>query len=196
VNWRNLGFVNVAGTDEVGRGCIAGPVYAAAVILRPETRIQGLTDSKLVPSERRIELAEKIKNKALCWAVAWSSVEEIERLNILRASLLAMSRAVESLSVIPEMVLIDGIHRIDGPWPQKTLIGGDLICKPISAASIVAKVARDTLMAQLHEEYPVYAFKENKGYGTARHLEAIAKFGPTIVHRKTFAGVKEYISQG
>jgi ribonuclease HII len=196
LNWRNLGFVNVAGTDEVGRGCLAGPVYAAAVILRPETRIKGLTDSKLVPSERRIEIAEQIKWKALCWAVAFATVEEIETINILRASLLAMRRAVEALTVPPELVLVDGIHKFDGPWNQKTIIGGDLICKPISAASIIAKVSRDRLMAELDEKFPGYAFREHKGYGTSKHHKAIAKLGPSLIHRKTFAGIKEYYPEG
>ena len=196
MNWRNLGFANVAGTDEVGRGCLAGPVYAAAVILRPESRIRGLTDSKLIPFERRLEIAEEIKSKALCWSVAFATVEEIEKINILRASLTAMNRAVKTLSVRPELVLIDGIHKIDGDWNQKTIIGGDLICKPISAASIIAKVARDLFMADLDEKYPGYAFKEHKGYGTPKHLEAIAQLGPTVIHRKTFSGVKEYFSEG
>lgn len=196
MNWRNLGFVNVAGTDEVGRGCLAGPVYAAAVILRPETRIRGLTDSKLIPFERRTEIAEQIKSKALCWSVAFASVEEIETINILRASLLAMKRAVEALTLAPELVLIDGIHKIEGEWNQKTIIGGDLICKPISAASIIAKVSRDRFMSELDEKYPGYAFNEHKGYGTPRHHEAIAKLGPCLIHRKTFAGVKEYYPEG
>jgi ribonuclease HII len=194
IDWRRLGFSLVAGTDEVGRGCLAGPVYGAAVILRPEIRIKKLADSKLIEPELRIEIAERIKAHALCWAVSFATVEEIETHNILRASLLAMRRAVESLAVVPELVVIDGNQKIGGPWRQETYIKGDLRCQPISAASIIAKVARDLLMAQLDEKYPGYGFREHKGYATAVHRKAISNLGPCEIHRKTFSGVKEYLT--
>jgi ribonuclease HII len=194
IDWRRLGVSLVAGTDEVGRGCLAGPVYGAAVILRPDIRIKKLTDSKLINSELRIEIAEEIKRGALCWSVSFATVEEIETHNILRASLLAMRRAVEALSVVPELVVIDGNQKIGGPWKQETYIKGDLRCQPISAASIVAKVTRDLVMVELDIKYPGYGFGDHKGYGTPVHRRAIAALGPCAIHRKTFSGVKEYFS--
>jgi ribonuclease HII len=196
VNWRKLGVSVIAGTDEVGRGCLAGPVYAAAVILCPDSRLRGLTDSKLIKPELRTEIAEQIKMKAKCWSVGSASVEEIEGFNILQASLLAMRRAVEGLKICPEMVLIDGNKKIGGPWAQATYVQGDLRCQPISAASIIAKVARDIHMVEFDEKYPQFGFGKNKGYGTPDHHEAIAKYGITPLHRKTFAGVREYIRKG
>jgi ribonuclease HII len=196
INWRKLGFNRIAGTDEVGRGCLAGPVYAAAVILRPEPtsefRIRGITDSKLIPSELRSKIAKQIERKALCFAVASATVEEIDSINILRASLLAMRRAVTALEHCPEFVVIDGNQRIGGTWEQATFIKGDLRCAPIGAASILAKVARDLFMEELDEKFPGYGFKNHKGYGTPEHRKAIKNLGPCPFHRRTFAGVSEF----
>jgi ribonuclease HII len=196
LDWQSFGLTLVAGVDEVGRGCLAGDVYAAAVILRPEARLTGITDSKLIAPEKRLVLAERIKSESVCWAVGIAAVEEIEQINILRASLLAMKRAVESLSRKPELLLIDGDYGIQGEWLQKTVVKGDLRCKLIGAASILAKTARDLYMAELDEKYPGYHFAAHKGYGTPVHREAIRTLGPCAVHRKTFAGVREYCADG
>lgn len=181
------------GVDEVGRGCLAGPVFAAAVIFREGEELKGLTDSKLISEKRRNELAILIHGAhQVC--IASASVEEIDQLNILNASLLAMRRAVEGLKVSVGHVLVDGNKKIPGlVLPQTTVVKGDLRVPVISAASIVAKVYRDQLMKDLSESYPGYGFEIHKGYSTAFHKKSIAENGPTQVHRRTFSGVKEFL---
>jgi ribonuclease HII len=179
----------VCGVDEAGRGPIAGPVYAAAVILDPAKRVNGLADSKVLTAERRAVLAERIKERAIAWAVAHASVEEIDRINILRASLLAMRRAVESLSIQPHEALIDGQMCPDLPCLARAIVDGDATHKPISAASILAKTARDAEMCALHDRFPQYGFDQHKGYATAEHLEAVGRIGPCEIHRRSFYAV-------
>ena len=179
----------VCGVDEAGRGPLAGPVTAAAVILDPLRRINGLADSKVLSPERRAVLAERIKERAIAWAVAHASVEEIDRINILRASLLAMRRAVDLLGVAPQEAWIDGTMCPDLPCPARAIVDGDATHKPISAASILAKTARDAEMCALHERFPQYGFDQHKGYATAEHLEAVGRLGPCEIHRKSFRAV-------
>jgi ribonuclease HII len=180
----------ICGVDEAGRGPLAGPVYAACVILQKCDPIEGLADSKVLTSERREELAIQIRDRAAGWAVASASVEEIDRINILRASLLAMRRAVEQLVLEPHEVLVDGLHCPDVRFPVRAIIDGDALVAEISAASILAKTARDALMRQLHELYPDYGFASHKGYSTPEHLEALRRFGVCPIHRRTFAPVR------
>lgn len=180
----------VCGVDEAGRGPLAGPVYAACVILRESDPIAGLADSKVLSHERREELASQIRNRAVAWAVASASVEEIDRINILRASLLAMRRAVEQLAIEPQEVLVDGLHCPEVRFPVRAIVDGDALVAEISAASILAKVARDALMVQLHELYPDYGFARHKGYSTPQHLEALQRFGVCPIHRRSFAPVR------
>lgn len=177
----------VCGVDEAGRGPLAGPVYAAAVILDPARQVRGLADSKVLKAERREVLAERIKERASAWAVSFASVEEIDRLNIFQASMLAMRRAVEALGVRPEEAWIDG-NRCprELPCPAKAFVDGDARMKPISAASILAKTARDAEMRGLHERYPAYGFDRHKGYATADHLDALGRTGPCEIHRRSF----------
>ena len=179
----------VCGVDEAGRGPIAGPVYAAAVILDPGRRVNGLADSKVLTPERREVLAARIKERAIAWAVAYASVEEIDRINILRASLLAMRRAVEALKMVPYAVLVDGNLCPDQPCPARAIVDGDATEKPISAASILAKTARDGEMCALHDRFPHYGFDQHKGYATAEHLEAVGRHGPCEIHRRSFYAV-------
>ncbi|MFI5322441.1 MAG: ribonuclease HII [Thermodesulfobacteriota bacterium] len=178
-----------AGVDEVGRGPLAGPVVAAAVILPEVFTLEGLDDSKKLTHLQRLEMLKKINSTALALAVGIVDHEEIDSINILRASLLAMEKAVNHLHRKPDFLLIDGNQRTSLPIPQKTIIKGDSRCCSIAAASIVAKVARDELMVQYHELYPQYNFKTHKGYATREHLEAIRKYGPCPIHRKSFRGV-------
>lgn len=180
--------------DEVGRGCLAGPVYAAAVIFRSEALHELVTDSKLLSEKRREELAEKILAEHHV-GIGSASVEEIEQLNILNAALLAMKRAVEQLGVSGGHVLVDGNKKIPNlpGFAQTTIVKGDLRVAPISAASIVAKVTRDRLMKDLGVQYPAYGFEIHKGYSTPVHKKSIVAHGPCIEHRKTFAGVKEFV---
>lgn len=182
----------VAGVDEAGRGPLAGDVYAAAVILNPAHPISGLTDSKKLSESKREALAIEIKEKALAWCIASSSVQEIDTLNILQATMLAMTRAVEGLSVRPELVLIDG-NRVPKQLmiSAKAIIKGDLTEQSISAASILAKTARDASLMLLHQTYPDYGFDKHKGYGTALHLSKLQELGPTPVHRQSFAPVRQ-----
>ena len=175
--------------DEAGRGPIAGPVYAAAVILDPARQVRGLADSKVLAPERREVLAERIKERAIAWSVAHASVEEIDRINILRASLLAMRRAVESLSIQPEEAWIDGNMCPDLACAARAIVDGDATHKPISAASILAKTARDAEMAALHDRFPQYGFDQHKGYATPEHLEAVGRLGPCAIHRRSFYAV-------
>ncbi|MAA75226.1 MAG: ribonuclease HII [Salinisphaeraceae bacterium] len=180
----------VAGVDEAGRGPLAGPVVAAAVILPDDADLPGLTDSKKLTAARRVALAGQIRGQALAWAIAQASVEEIEQLNILRASLLAMRRAVLSLARSPESVVVDGNQLPDLPMPARSIVGGDGLVASISAASVLAKVDRDARMAALDAVYPVYGFARHKGYGTREHLDALAQFGPCPIHRRGFAPVR------
>ena len=179
----------VAGVDETGRGCLAGPVYAAAVILPRHHGIKGMDDSKKLTPEEREALVPKIQRKAVAWAVGVASLEEIERLNILHAALLAMQRAVESLGVPPASLRVDGVHAPRVACPVETIVGGDGKVGSIMAASILAKVARDAEMRRLHEAYPGYGFARHKGYGTPEHLLALRERGPCPIHRRLFGPV-------
>ena len=182
--------VLVCGVDEAGRGPLAGPVYAAAVILDPAKRINGLADSKVLTAERRDVLAERIKERATAWSIASSSVEEIDRLNIFHASMLAMRRAVEGLAVRPASAIIDGNACPPGlSCPARAIVDGDATERPISAASILAKTARDDEMCALHDRFPHYGFDQHKGYGTAEHLQALGRVGPCEIHRRSFYAV-------
>ena len=183
------GAARVAGVDETGRGCLAGTVYAAAVILPRWHGIKGLDDSKKLTREDREELAPKIRARALAWAVASASLEEIERLNILHAALLAMSRAVAALQLAPASLKVDGIHAPKVGCPVETIIGGDAKVGSIMAASILAKVDRDAEMQRMHQQFPAYGFAQNKGYGTPDHLRALREHGPCAIHRRLFAPV-------
>lgn len=185
----------LCGVDETGRGPLAGPVYAAAVILGPRTVIAGLNDSKKLSARQREALAEEIRERAIAWAVASASVEEIDRINILRASLLAMQRAVEALSVPPTQVLVDGLYTPPTACPSQAIVRGDATVAAISAASILAKVERDALMLQLHAEHPQYGFDQHKGYSTEFHLIALRRHGPCIHHRRSFAPVRELLPE-
>jgi ribonuclease HII len=180
----------VAGVDEAGRGPLAGPVVAAAVILNPNDLIDGLADSKKLTEKQRNHLAEQIKNRALCYSIAEASVEEIDRLNILQATLLAMQRAVNGLSQTPELVLIDGNRLPRLKVPAQAIVKGDSKIKAISAASILAKVTRDAIMQSYQEEFPQFSFHLHKGYGTSLHIEEIKQFGYLDIHRRTFNPVK------
>jgi ribonuclease HII len=187
----------ICGVDEAGRGPLAGPVFAAAVVFPPGRRVpNGIADSKLLSAQRRDKVARVIKERALAWAVAWASVEEIDSLNILQASLLAMRRAVESLNLSPDEVLLDGIHCPVLAVPARAVIDGDAKIKVISAASILAKIARDAEMCRLHQRFPQYGFDEHKGYPTPRHLAALRRYGPCEVYRRSFAPVRELLERG
>lgn len=186
-------FTHVAGVDEVGRGCLAGPVVAAAVILDPANPIEGLRDSKKLAPHRREELAQEIKAKALAWAVAEMGPEVIDEINILQATLRAMKLAVERLSVEPDFVRVDGNKLPRWKWLSEAIVKGDDLVPEISAASIIAKTTRDAYMVRMAERYPQYGFEHNVGYGTEVHIEALHRFGPTPIHRKTFAPVTEVI---
>jgi ribonuclease HII len=178
------------GVDEAGRGPLAGPVYAAAVILDPKRRVNGLADSKVLDAPRREVLAARIKERAIAWSIAFSTVEEIDRLNIFHASMLAMRRAVAGLAVPPQHALIDGNSRPPGLSCAATaIVDGDAKVKCISAASILAKTARDAEMTALHDRYPHYGFDKHKGYGTPEHLQALGRVGPCEIHRKSFYAV-------
>ena len=194
IDWRKFGPAPVIGVDEVGRGCLAGPVYAAAVIFDSGELQNTVTDSKLLSEERREELALLIKEKHKV-GIGYATVEEIDEINILQASLLAMKRAIENLGVTSGHVLVDGNQKIPNlvGFEQTTVIKGDLRAAPISAASIVAKVTRDNLMKDLGAKFPVYGFQEHKGYSTPVHKKSIVENGPCDHHRKSFAGVKEYV---
>lgn len=181
----------VAGVDEVGRGPLAGPVVTAAVILDPDNPIAGLADSKKLTEKRREMLVPLIKEHALAWAMGRAEPDEIDELNILQASLLAMKRAVEALSVAPEHVLVDGIHAPKLNCPITTIIKGDQSEPAIAAASILAKVARDQEMVALENVYPGYGFAKHKGYPTKQHQQALLTLGVTDIHRRSFAPVKK-----
>lgn len=180
----------IAGVDEVGRGPLAGPVVAAAVILDPARPVAGITDSKRLSARRRERLAASIRERALAWAIAECTPAEIDRLNILQASLLAMQRAVAALIPAPVSALVDGNHLPALPCPARALVGGDGREPAIGAASILAKVHRDGLMLALHERHPGYAFDRHKGYPTPLHLERLRTHGPLPEHRRSFAPVR------
>ncbi|KGQ58307.1 Ribonuclease HII [Gallibacterium anatis] len=184
----------IAGVDEVGRGPLVGAVVTAAVILDPERPITGLADSKKLSEKKRLLLAEEIKEKALAWSLGRAEATEIDQLNILQATMLAMCRAVQGLHIQPDFVLIDG-NRIPKNLgiAAQAVVKGDSLVAEISAASILAKVARDQEMIELHQRYPEYGFDRHKGYPTALHLENLAKYGILPEHRKSFAPVKQYI---
>lgn len=183
---RRFGFAHVAGVDEVGRGCLAGPVMAAAVILDPARHIAGLADSKTLTRLQRERLHDQVLARAIAWAVAAIAPDEIDRIKIQQATLRAMQRAVLSLSPLPDMVLVDAF-RIPGlPMAQHSVIGGDRRAAAIAAASIVAKVMRDRYMDRLEADDPRYGFGRHKGYGTADHLAAVARYGYSAAHRRSF----------
>jgi ribonuclease HII len=185
----------ICGVDEAGRGPLAGPVYAAAVILDAARPIEGLADSKKLSEARRDTLAPLIRQRAAAWAIAHASVEEIDTLNILRASLLAMKRAVLALQVRPEEVWVDGLHCPDTGLPSRAIVKGDGTVAAISAASILAKTARDQAMVELHARYPQYGFDAHKGYPTPAHLAALREHGPSVMHRRSFRPVKELVER-
>ena len=186
----------ICGADEAGRGPIAGPVYAAAVILDPDNPIEGLRDSKKLSEKQRDALAPIIKEKAKAWAIASCTIEEIDELNILWASMLAMRRAIEALAVSPTKALIDGNRIPKGlAIPAEAIVKGDDKVQEISAASILAKTARDAVMLDLHEQYPEYGFDRHKGYPTAYHLQQLEKFGITPVHRRSYGPVRKILEK-
>lgn len=185
----------ICGVDEAGRGPLAGPVVAAAVILNPARAIAGLDDSKKLTERKRERLFDEIRQHALAWCICEASVEEIDQLNILRATLLAMKRAVEGLSIAPTEVLVDGNFVPSIATPARAIVGGDASMAEISAASILAKTARDRTMVALHAEFPLYGLAQHKGYPTAAHLAALQTHGVACIHRRSFAPVKALLAQ-
>lgn len=181
----------IAGVDEVGVGPLAGPVVAAAVILDPDNKIYKLRDSKILTANQREILFEKIQKKALSISLGMASVEEIDELNIFHATMLAMERAIKGLTLIPELIMIDGRSSPKISLPVKTIVQGDKIIKSISAASIIAKVTRDRLMNEYHHQFPHYRFDKHKGYSTKEHQSLLKAFGASPLHRRTFQRVKE-----
>jgi len=185
----------IAGVDEAGRGPLAGPVVAACVILHPRRPIPGLADSKVLSPGRREVLAERIRERALAWAVAEATVAEIDTHNILRATLLAMARAVDALGLDPDEILVDGLHCPAVRFRVRAIVRGDATIPSISAASILAKTVRDAAMVRLHASHPDYGFDRHKGYPTPEHFEALRRFGPSAVHRRSFAPVREALDR-
>lgn len=185
----------LCGVDEAGRGPLAGAVYAAAVILDPSRPISGLADSKVLGAARRESLAEAIRRDSLAWAIATATVDEIDAMNILRASLTAMARAVEALGMVPDDIVVDGLHVPRMQWPCRALVKADRLVPAVSAASILAKTARDEEMIALDASFPGYGFASHKGYPTAAHLAALRELGPCAIHRRSFAPVREAIAQ-
>ncbi|MGN0518637.1 MAG: ribonuclease HII [Acutalibacteraceae bacterium] len=180
------GFENVCGVDEAGRGPLAGPVCAAAVILPHGLIIDGVNDSKKLSEKKREQLFDIIKENSLAWSVAWASVEEIEEINILNATMLAMKRAVEGLSIKADYAIIDGNKTPDLDIPCQSIVKGDAKSMSIACASILAKVSRDRLLKEMAVQYPQYQFEKHKGYGTKLHMELIRQYGPSPVHRRSF----------
>lgn len=180
----------ICGVDEAGRGPIAGPVYAAAVVLDPRRPIEGLADSKRLGARRRETLAALIRERSVAWAVATATVDEIDRINILHASLLAMRRAVEALGLVPDEAWVDGNRCPALPCAARAIVGGDRLHPVISAASILAKTERDREMRRLHLLYPAYRLDRHKGYPTAEHLALLERHGPAAIHRRSFAPVR------
>lgn len=192
--WRGQGLGLICGVDEAGRGPLAGPVVAAAVIMPTGPALPGLKDSKQLLPETREILDAEIRSRALAFAVMEVGAREIERLGILAASLKAMVLAVKALTVFPEMVLVDGNQPLPLDYPQQPVVKGDDRCPAIAAASILAKVHRDRRMVAYHRDYPQYNFARHKGYATAEHLEALQCWGPCLIHRRTFKGVREWLT--
>lgn len=194
--WFHCGGIKlkICGCDEVGRGSGAAEIYVCAVILDPTRPIEGLADSKKLSAHKREILADKICEKSLAWCMAKADLKEIEQLNVHYATLLAMKRAIEGLHIKPDRVLVDGKYKPDIVLPTEAIIKGDEKIPSISAASILAKVLRDKAMDEIHELYPVYGFNHNKGYLTPQHLQALAKYGPCPLHRKTYAPIKNLIN--
>ena len=184
--WADRGFHAICGIDEAGRGPLAGPVCAAAVILPEGLEIPGLNDSKKLTDKKRRELFPIIEEQALAYGIGWASQEEIDDINILQATFLAMSRAVEQLNIRPDLALVDGNRAPTLDLPVETLVKGDSLSASIAAASVLAKVSRDDVMLRMAEEYPGYGFEVHKGYGTKAHYEALRTFGPSPIHRRTF----------
>jgi len=191
--YHRRGYHRIAGVDEVGRGPLAGPVVAAAVILPKDGIGERLFDSKKISSKKRERLYQTILSEGQGVGIGIIGQEEIDRINILQATLKAMALAIQNLPFLPDFILIDGSQGITLPVPQKTIRKGDQLCNSIAAASIVAKVTRDRMMLECHQQYPQYNFARHKGYGTEEHQKAIEKFGICELHRKTFRGVKEYL---
>jgi ribonuclease HII len=183
---RRMGFNHVAGCDEVGRGCLAGPVVAAAVVLDPRRYVPRICDSKTVTALERVRLYDRITRMAVAWGVAAAEPPEIDTINIHQASLRAMQRAILALVPLPDVVLVDAFRVPDLPMAQRAVIHGDARCTAIAAASIVAKVTRDRLMLELHQRDPRYGFDRHKGYATRDHLDAVSQFGYSEVHRRSF----------
>jgi ribonuclease HII len=190
---RREGFCLIAGVDEAGRGPLAGPVVAAAVILPPEPDLPGVNDSKQLTERRREDFFHLIMERAVAVGVGISSHDVIDRINILQASLLAMKKAISKLSIRPDYVLVDGTFKVPVRLPQRTIVKGDSLSLSVASASIIAKVTRDRMMCSLEAKYPGYGFAGHKGYACRSHLNAIAALGPSAVHRKTFSGVKEHL---
>lgn len=188
-------MILIAGVDEAGRGPLAGPVYAAAVILDPARPIAGLDDSKKLSAKTRDRLAVAIREQALAWAIASSSVEEIDAINILQASLLAMKRAVEALQPLPGQILVDGLYCPTVAMPARAIVRGDASEPAIAAASILAKTARDAELLRLHAVYPQYGLDRHKGYPTAAHLAALHAHGVAAIHRRSFAPVRRVLEE-
>ncbi|MGD0913704.1 MAG: ribonuclease HII [Terracidiphilus sp.] len=188
---RRVGALRIAGLDEVGRGPMFGPVVAAAVILPKSCRLQGLTDSKKLTEKMRNAFDVEIRACAIAWAVAAIDVETIDRINIRRASLLAMRTAVEMMALTPDYLLIDGLDTIDWPCKQQAVVQGDATSKSIAAASVLAKVHRDRVLVELDAVYPGYGLARHKGYCSAEHLEALKRLGPTPMHRKSYRPVAQ-----
>jgi ribonuclease HII len=188
--WRD-GVGIVAGVDEVGRGCLCGPVVAAAFIVDNNLDLPEVRDSKKLSDSRRNQLYYRVLASAIDFAIGLSPATEVDRINVLQASRLAMRRAVNALRIDPDIVLIDGRDQLDVRFPQRAIIGGDATVGSIAAASIIAKVTRDTIMKQLHRSYPEYRFDANKGYGTAEHRRALRECGPSPVHRRSFSSVAQ-----
>lgn len=188
-------FNRICGVDESGRGPLAGPVFAACVMLHPARPIKGLADSKTLSEQERDRLTLIIKEYSLAWAIGFASVKEIDRMNILQATLLAMKRAVKALSLVPTRVLVDGNQSPRLSCPVTAIVRGDSLIPEISAASIIAKTARDAEMVVLHRRFPYYGFDRHKGYSTERHLEALRVHGVSVVHRRSFAPVRELMGE-
>ena len=184
--WADRGFHAICGIDEAGRGPLAGPVCAAAVILPERLDIPGLNDSKKLTDKKRRELFPIIEGQALAYGIGWASQEEIDDINILQATFLAMSRAVEQLNIRPDLALVDGNRAPTLDLPVETVVKGDSLSASIAAASVLAKVSRDDVMLRMAEEYPGYGFEVHKGYGTKAHYKALRTFGPSPIHRRTF----------
>ena len=188
---RKCGALRIAGVDEVGRGPMFGPVVAAAVILAPKCRLEGLNDSKKLSEKKRNQLDIEIRENAVAWAIAAIDVETINQINIRNASLLAMKRAVEQLALTPDYLLIDGVDTIEFACPQQAVVQGDGTSFSIAAASILAKVFRDRMIVELDSQYPGYGLASHKGYCSAEHMAALARLGPTPLHRKNWSPVAQ-----